>query len=74
MGFLEQLRAHRKGRRIDRHRLHDEIELPERGRRRLWLQDVIFEEEGHIVQELDRDLAIGAEHRAVDEDSLARPQ
>ena len=61
------LRVHQRG-------LQHEVELTQRRRRLFRLQDVPFEQEGRIVQELEGDLPVGAQDGAVDEDAVARLQ
>ncbi len=40
----------------------------------LRLEDVIFQQKGHVIQEFDSDLAVHAKHRAIDKDPFARLQ
>jgi hypothetical protein len=60
--------------RVHQHELDDEIELPHRRGGVGGLHDLPFEQKHHVVDELDGDLAVHAQHRAVDVDPFARPQ
>ena len=59
-------------RRAHQHELNDEIELPQRRRGVGRLHDLAFQEEHHVVDELERDLPVDPQHRSVDVDPLAR--
>ncbi len=58
--------------RIDQDHLRDEVELTQRRGGVFRLQNVVFKKERHIIQEFQRDLAVDAQNRAVDEDSSLR--
>jgi hypothetical protein len=60
--------------RIHQHELDNEIELAHRRGGVGRLHDLPFEQEHHVVDELERDLAVHAEHRTVDVDPFTRPQ
>ena len=51
--------------RRDEHHLNDEIELLHRRRRVCKLHDVIFQEEGDVVEKLDAQLPVDTENCAI---------
>ncbi|MNY48578.1 hypothetical protein D3C86_1839230 [compost metagenome] len=60
--------------RVDQDHLGDEVELLQRRGRIFRLKHVVFQKEGHVIQEFDGDLAVDAKHRAIYKNSFARFQ
>src|SRR5690606_18617580 len=56
------------GFRVDEHELHREIELAQRSRRILRLQNVVLQQELHVVQEFERNFPVNPDDSAVDVD------
>ena len=67
-----QRRGGGAARRVHQHDLHHEIDLPQRRRRVVRLHDVVFQQERHVVQQLDRRLAVDADDGAVDDRAVRR--